>query len=97
MSSPARDADDWGAGGESRRRKEIARIIDDMNHQLFNLAEAHDGMNCRRSKLKVWWTNVVARGRLVRLAKQGGAALIHRSLRKGLNKRKSLKSVVQKV
>lgn len=74
-----------GTEYQSRRRREIAKIIDDMNSQLLTIAESHNSTSSRRVILRHWKVNVVDRARLLTLAKQGGAAMLNRNKRKGLN------------
>lgn len=69
----------------SRRRREIARIIDDMNLQLEHVAESHCDVASRRLLLKRWYSNVCGKGRLAMLTAQAGRALLNRNLRKVWN------------
>ena len=70
---------------QSRRRREIAQIMADMDSQLTALAESHHETAARRSKLRYWKVNIIERARLVALAKRGGASMMNRALRKGFN------------
>ena len=79
------DESSVGAVRDSRRRREIAKIIDDMNMQLTSCAEAHHGHAVRRQVIRTWQYNIIERARLIAIAKQGGVALFHRSMRKGMN------------
>lgn len=71
--------------GGSRRRREIARIIDDMEGQLFACAESHFLVATQKRGMRTLKYVTIERKRLIALARKGAGALVHRNLRKGLN------------
>ena len=69
----------------SRRRREIEKIIQEEQDRIVQVAVSHHDVSSKRVIMRRWIHEVHGKGRLRRIAKQGAQALLHRSLRKGLN------------
>lgn len=69
----------------SRRRREIARIIEEEQERIVQCAVNHYGIWARRTAVRRWKYAISGKAQLLILAQQGVRGLLHRNLRKGCN------------